>query len=232
MTDFRALCAELVAWADKASAHYYQSPDVLTRARAALAEPQPAADGEVAATGKPDLQDGPAVQSREPASVVEQPTDEELALIYHNNCRGCEFMDQVGFEDAARAVLARWGTPNLAETRSLLEPIPVSERLPEVGDCASWPDQPDADAWCWSGWNRTKSLLEPIPLSERLPEAGDCAPWCDCEDADPWCWCGKLADGGWEWFQFSASVLSSHFVFRGFTHWLPAHALPLPKEVE
>jgi hypothetical protein len=48
MTDFRALCLELVAWADKTSAHYYQSPDVLIRARAALAESQPAADGEVA----------------------------------------------------------------------------------------------------------------------------------------------------------------------------------------
>jgi hypothetical protein len=45
MTDFRALCADLLTWADKASAHYYQSPDVLVRARAALAEPQPAADG-------------------------------------------------------------------------------------------------------------------------------------------------------------------------------------------
>jgi hypothetical protein len=39
MTDFRALCAELVAWGEKTSAHYYQPPDVLIRARAALAEP-------------------------------------------------------------------------------------------------------------------------------------------------------------------------------------------------
>jgi hypothetical protein len=37
MTDFRSLCAELVAWAEKTSAHYYQSPDVLIRARAVLA---------------------------------------------------------------------------------------------------------------------------------------------------------------------------------------------------
>ena len=56
--------------------------------------------------------DGPAVpEGREPASVVGEPSDEELALIYHDCCRGCEFMDQGGFEDAARAVLARWGRP-------------------------------------------------------------------------------------------------------------------------
>ena len=52
MTDFRALCAELTAWAEKTSAHYFQPPDVLLRARAALAdeppEPAPPADGEVA----------------------------------------------------------------------------------------------------------------------------------------------------------------------------------------
>ena len=37
MADFRALCAELTAWAEKTSAHYFQPPDVLLRARAALA---------------------------------------------------------------------------------------------------------------------------------------------------------------------------------------------------
>lgn len=35
MTDFRALCADLVAWAEKTSAHYYCPPEVLVRARAA-----------------------------------------------------------------------------------------------------------------------------------------------------------------------------------------------------
>jgi len=38
-SDYRALCAELFAWAEKTSAHYYLLPDVLIRARAALAEP-------------------------------------------------------------------------------------------------------------------------------------------------------------------------------------------------
>jgi len=46
-TDYRALCEELFAWAEKTSAHYYVLPDVLIRARAALAEPAPPAEGEV-----------------------------------------------------------------------------------------------------------------------------------------------------------------------------------------
>ena len=40
MTDYKQLCAELVAWAEKTSAHYYSEPGVLIRARAALAEPE------------------------------------------------------------------------------------------------------------------------------------------------------------------------------------------------
>ena len=37
--DHRALCAELLAWAEKTSSHYYIQPDVLLRARALLAQP-------------------------------------------------------------------------------------------------------------------------------------------------------------------------------------------------
>ena len=40
MTDqFRAMCAELLAWAEHTSSHYYKQPDVLDRARALLAQP-------------------------------------------------------------------------------------------------------------------------------------------------------------------------------------------------
>ena len=41
MTNYRQLCAELLAWAEKTSGHYYKQPDVIQRARAALAEPEP-----------------------------------------------------------------------------------------------------------------------------------------------------------------------------------------------
>jgi hypothetical protein len=112
------------------------------QARAALAEPQPAADGEVAelvewlrrrwprmvpipsseyamgvraaellerlaATGKPGLQDGPAV----PASVVEQPSDEELLAGLRHLYADQTAADMGAKDDlrTARAVLARWG---------------------------------------------------------------------------------------------------------------------------
>ena len=38
---FRAMCAELLAWAEHTSSHYYKQPDVLDRARALLAQPTP-----------------------------------------------------------------------------------------------------------------------------------------------------------------------------------------------
>jgi len=42
-TDFRALCADLLDWAERTSAHYVVHPDVILRARAALAQPEPVA---------------------------------------------------------------------------------------------------------------------------------------------------------------------------------------------
>jgi hypothetical protein len=38
MTDYRALCAELLEWAERTSSHYFIQADVVVRARAALAE--------------------------------------------------------------------------------------------------------------------------------------------------------------------------------------------------
>jgi len=41
--EFRAMCAELLEWAERTSSHYYKQADVIVRARALLAqsEPQP-----------------------------------------------------------------------------------------------------------------------------------------------------------------------------------------------
>lgn len=39
--DFRALCAELVDWIERATRHYYVPPEILTRVRAALSQPAP-----------------------------------------------------------------------------------------------------------------------------------------------------------------------------------------------
>jgi hypothetical protein len=55
-TDYRALCAELLEWAERTSSHYYKQADVIVRARAALAQPEPVA-----------------------------PTDEELVELFNEN---------------------------------------------------------------------------------------------------------------------------------------------------
>jgi hypothetical protein len=92
-TDFRALCAELLAkpnhtWNDIPEDAW----DLIQRARAALAQPEPVA-----------------------------PTDEELEQLLFDNYRSAiEFACDTKAEgdivvdnhiDFARAVLARWGTP-------------------------------------------------------------------------------------------------------------------------
>lgn len=61
-------------------------------------------------------------------------------------------------------------------------------------------------------------VLRPIPVSERLPEPKDC-------DAEGRCWWGDAGDD-----QFVPSWrLCEQPDDTHFTHWLPAHALPLPE---
>jgi hypothetical protein len=84
MTNFRALCAELLEWAERTSSHYYKQADVILRARAALAE-QPV-----------------------------EPTDDELEGMWIEQYGCTSYspaMSIFEFKDAARAVLARWGQP-------------------------------------------------------------------------------------------------------------------------
>jgi hypothetical protein len=92
MIDFRALCEELHA-AFNTYAVDMAHHDLLERARAALAE-QPVG-----------------------------PTDEELNALWieqYGYTGHSPAMSLLEFKDAARAVLARWGTPNLAQVRSSL----------------------------------------------------------------------------------------------------------------
>jgi hypothetical protein len=120
MTDFRALCAELV---DELHCYKYAHPqhdtDLIDRARAAL-EVQPEPQG---------------------------PTDEEIAeclidagvdtMEGESDGTGRTYWE--GWHDqvmaGVRAVLARWGRP-------AIEPVSVSERLPGPEDC-------DAEGQCW-----------------------------------------------------------------------------------
>jgi hypothetical protein len=82
MTDYRALCAELLKWAEHTSAHYVVHPDVILRARAALAE-----------------------------QLVE-PTRKEAVDLYSEvmAAHDCQTLGEMA-EHFARAVLARWSQP-------------------------------------------------------------------------------------------------------------------------
>ena len=108
--DFRALCAELAdALNGHTSLYEGHESELVARARAALAQPEP---------------------------VV--PTDEELLKTYCDARRAFYFEAAEGESDqedrkaatiaGLRAILARYARP-------AIEPVPVSERLPGEGDC-------------------------------------------------------------------------------------------------
>lgn len=132
-TDFRALCVELLDWADKTSAHYYAPPEVLVRARAALAEPEP---------------EGPTDEDllHVAARAIEPYEKYGIGIGEYEPETGCA-IEASGSEliAFARAVLARWGRP-------APQPVPVSKRLPGPEDCDAegecyWFDPEGSGAW-------------------------------------------------------------------------------------
>jgi hypothetical protein len=127
-TDFRALAAELLTWAERTSAHYVVPPHVILRARAALSAPE------------------------------QGPTDEEWDALKEHlwnrhetiGYQGERFVYDRDFDtalDAVRQELARWD-------RLAVEPVPVAERLPGPEDCDDqgrcwWLDRPLKYAPAW-----------------------------------------------------------------------------------
>ena len=81
-TDYRALCAELLEWAERTSSHYYKQADVIVRARAVLAQPAP-----------------------------QGPTDEELRQLWLELYAFHDGPTSGDVAEIARAALARWGRP-------------------------------------------------------------------------------------------------------------------------
>jgi hypothetical protein len=213
--DFRTLCAELLqplAEYDGANP-YHEHRALITRARAALAEP-----------------------------VGEGPSESNVAeLFYRHMGEGSE----VGFENAIAEALARWGHPT--------PPAPEPGEVP-----AAWlyKGDPDFDGTTWrENWRvttdeqlarfkagpgcpvplfrRAATLLQqlsasapvvvPVPVSERLPVEGDC-------DAEGRCWLFSKVESEWRLLNV-ANPGVPHLKYC-FSHWLPAHAIPLPKAGE
>ena len=197
MTDFRALCADLL---DEVVARpLLLDRELITRARAALA-------------------DEPAVpEGRESVAVTGQPSDEELARLWFET----DGRAVLGAKEYARAVLARWGNPAPqppadGEVAELVEELRlISDGMSAIGH--------DSDSWFVA---RAAKLLQrqtlvPVPVSERLPGLEDC-------DAEGRCWFIRFP------FDYSRESWSletrTYGCNIGFTHWLPAHALPIPQQ--
>jgi len=65
--------------------------------------------------------------------------------------------------------------------------------------------------------------LQPVPISERLPGPEDCAFNVGATVGSCWCWNPPSCDGSTGWWSFEPLEYAEDA-----THWLPAHALPLP----
>ena len=219
-TDWKALCAELVAWAEKTSSHYYKQADVLLRARAALAEQEVMPTDEellhVAAISiEPYESSGIATGEYEPET--------ECAVEVY----GSELIAY------ARATLARWGNP-------APQPVAVAPYR-EVADLVVWLE--DHSAECLEldqpEWSQSiaqaarflhlylKATPQPVAISERLPGPEDC-------DVEGRCWlwerdCG-YSGRKWALVDRTWSLSQSDEDLSVYTHWLPFHALPLPKQ--
>jgi hypothetical protein len=109
MTDYRALCAELLAWAERTTAHYVVPPHVIIRAHAALAAPEHGPTDEEIMELMPE-------QLREDLATVAR-----LLAAHGTGISVGPGLYRVtlnaGIVEHCRAVLTRWGRP-------AVEPVP------------------------------------------------------------------------------------------------------------
>ena len=128
-TNWRALCEELLGVWDAQPLPPYESSwaSVIARARAALAAEA----------------DGPAVpESREPASVIGEPSDEVLLGIAAQSMNVYGGIRPGEYEEDNSCAIEVYGSELIAFARAALahrghqpEPIPLSERKPGPEDC-------------------------------------------------------------------------------------------------
>jgi hypothetical protein len=173
------------------------------------------------------LGDGSAVSDEEIMELMPQQMRDDLAaaaraLAGFDNPKAaaaCRIILNRHAVDHARVVLAKYGTPTP-------QPVAVAPYR-EVADLVVWLE--DHSAECleldqpeWSkSINQAARFLhlylratpQPVAVSERLPRPEDCL------------------DEGWAWFfnkriGWRQAVLP---VSPGYTHWLPANALPTPE---
>ena len=215
MTDFRAELQALIDAADSHVSPYRSHEDAwdaaLDRARTLLSQPEP---------------EGPTDEEWD--ALVERAWDKYQTVGY----QGERFIYDHDFNNAldyVRKELARFSrpTPQPTNKKSLTVQPADGEVAELVADMREQANHGYSEFIGGDDLRRAADLLEqlsplqPIPVSERLPGPGDC-------DADGRVW----------WLGVETWMLRTYAVVAGAaiplgTHWLPAHALPLPSgEVE
>ena len=102
---YRAMCAELLEWAERTSSHYYKQADVIVRARALLDQQE---------------QKGP--------------TDKELMAVFWEHENGLEELWAADWPTAARAALAKYGSTT-PQPVAVSERLPGAEDCTAQGWC-------------------------------------------------------------------------------------------------
>jgi hypothetical protein len=133
---------------------------------------------------------------------------------------------------------AQWSEQRCAETLAIIRPVMKLHKI----RTSEWPPQPLPQAEEVEvaklvdslQFRRAATLIQqlsapapaavPVPVSERLPGAKD---WDVCGR----CWMFDPCDRGW-WAYRSALPSDDELGRPPWTHWLPAHAIPLPQAGE
>lgn len=213
MTDYKQLCVELAALAKRE--HYYCEDSWYSCPKAAdgCADDYQGSDCNCGADAHNAKVDALVAALTEPEP--EGPTGEELLELYQGPGTFCAI-------EYARAVLARWGNHPVSPDSSMPQPA-----AGEVAGVAKWLHKRGrlADLGTRDWYFCAAELLErlsfprPVPVSERMPGPGDC-------DAEGRCWLLGKVEGDWRLINPAKSGVPQ--LRYCFSHWLPAHALPLP----
>lgn len=199
---------------------------------------------------KPDSSiDGLAVPNgREPASVVGEPSDQELTQEWQRLMGAPEAILAQPMLAFARAVLARWGRPAPASAGDLIQAYQagrkdaeadaqqaaeVAEDRPtgEVTELVAWIRQEGVHSECGHELLRAADLLErqaaqvpvAVAVSERLPQPEDC----DAEGMC-WWWYPPVPEQNYGYWIYEDNAVPERSRLEWPESWLPAHALPLP----
>ena len=202
-TDFRALCAELIAsWdadgCDWKPQHQARWEATVNRARAALAEPE----------------------CREPASVTGQPSDGEVAELTGQMIEAANGAAAMGWDQHARSILR---AAELLQRLSPPQPVPVSERLPgpSVKVLAHY----------FNGLGKGRTICAIwVPAKTRSDSYGDDDFTEYDEESDTFYWPEGWYETieNWDDLGYVKVVEGEVIYWQPIPKW-PAHALPLPE---